>query len=135
MEKKNKKKKESSSWIAVIAIGVAIVKALDSAIELEDLQKAVSLIVIIALAVIFAAKDKKKRKANADCVQCDEGSTSLNRTVTAEKPGVYDETLRERRISHELEHQLKQLDSFLENGLIDKEEYEYLKNRKTRTIQ
>lgn len=135
MEKKKKKKKEGSRWIAVIAIGVAIVKALDSAIELEDLQKAVSLIVIIALAVIFAAKDKKKRKANADCVQCDEGSTSLNRTATAAKPAVYDETMRERRISHESEHQLKQLDSFLENGLIDKEEYEYLKNRKTRTIQ
>ena len=69
-------------------------------------------------------------KNAADCVEChDEGSSYFPAAGSSSISSSYDYGMQERRSAHEYEHQLKQLESQLESGLITKEEYRELKAR------
>lgn len=65
----------------------------------------------------------------ADCVECHDDSSSYFPAAGSSISSSYDYAMQERRSEHEYEHQLKQLDSMLESGLITKEEYKDMKAR------
>lgn len=111
---KNKKKRSGSS----IILSIAAVMALSTLSERADFSESLYVIIAIALAVIAAvflvARASIKAKKDTPIKEHRPESPGIERTVvndTAEG------------------HYLRQLDSFLKAGLIDKAEYKVLRER------
>ena len=135
---RNRQKKKSSP----IGIAFAVVLALASLAEGASGDADVLIGIIVIIAVIFAVfflvgkLSKKIRQTGAATAKIpvitrfsrDSGETP---PVTASRPKsfVYDDKAYERNEQRDIQRRLSQLDEFLKNGIIEKEEYRILRAR------
>ncbi|MBQ7895493.1 MAG: hypothetical protein IJ364_02920 [Oscillospiraceae bacterium] len=135
--RRNRNKKKSSKG-AVIAI--VLVFLLQMAGEISSSSFARSSIItilvpVLAIAIFFAVfafiakcavKAKKEEKANSRedtyCKTCSDEFVYNNRQVE------YNENSAEENFIRDRQRRLRQLDDFLKNGIIDKEEYMVLRS-------
>lgn len=139
----NKKKKKNSTIGAVAAVIIAFASVAESAGD--DLPVVLAILfgigVIVAVFALAAKAAKKAAKPGqtaggfgARAVESvsrwsrDKGETP---PVTAARPRtyVYDDRAYERNEQRDIQRRLAQLDDFLKNGIIEKEEYYILKAR------
>ena len=101
-------------------------------------------IVLIIGTVVFFLKRKKAARKKAEDQATVRWSAPVperrqNRAVPAERPAytpqpVYNENTSGENFQRDRQRRLAQLDSFLKNGLIDREEYKVLRSRYERDI-
>lgn len=140
---RNRQKKKNSP----LAIGLAVLLALFSLAESAggDGEMFIGFIVIIAViaALVFAvikivnkavyggAGKTNVRSKAAQAISKWSRDSGETPPVTASRPKsfVYDDRAYERNEQRDIERRLSQLDEFLKNGIIEKEEYRILRAR------
>lgn len=135
---RNRQKKKSSP----IGIAFAVILALASLAEGADGDADVFIGIIIIIAIIFAVfflvgKLSKKVRETGGAAAKKAVFTRFGRDseetlpVTASRPKtfVYDDRAYERNEQRDIQRRLSQLDEFLKNGIIEKEEYRILRAR------
>lgn len=135
---RNRQKKKSSP----IGIAFAVILALASLAEGAGGDADVFIGIIIIIAIIFAVfflvgKLSKKVRETGGAVAKKAVFTRFSRDseetlpVTAARPKtfVYDDMAYERNEQRDIQRRLSQLDEFLKNGIIEKEEYRILRAR------
>lgn len=133
----NRKNKGKSSWGGLIAVVIILlVNMASSGADAEVFAILIVLAAIIAIVVAFTFIVKKALGAGK--IDAAKITSYLNREEKGEErvfvrrepsTASYDEQAQEKNFIRDRERRLAQLDGFLKNGIIGKEEYNILKSR------
>ena len=137
MNSRNRKNKGKSSWGGLIAIAIVfLVNIASSGAGAELLAVLIVLAAVIAIVLAFVFIVKKALGAGK--IDAAKITSYLNREEQGEErtfvrrepvTASYDENAQENNFHRDRAKRLAQLDVFLKNGIIEKEEYNILKSR------
>jgi len=143
MENKNRKKKSSLGGI----IGTIVLLLLSIAGNGDGIM-AMAIIILIVVAAIMFFVGKKIADAAGNIPQPFEKAKSIftssawnsdvppeDEVFVARSPEIrsYDENAAERNFNRDKERRIRQLEVFLKNGIIEKDEYRFLRDRYERS--
>lgn len=122
--KKSDKKSGKSVWIWITAAIIFFADILGEALPTVLGFLLIFAVPIGIIVVVIYAEKKKKGKAGAERAYSPEP-----KKYTAPDREYYDSDCMEADTGHDHDRRAEQLEAFLKNGLIDKEEYEMMKSR------
>ena len=124
----NKKKKSDGRVGGIIVLILAMIASLAENINGDAVAQLIFLLVpvaIIVAVVVFIRKAIKKAKAEKSTAKEDRPFTAASTGTAA----IYNEHAAEENFLRDKKRRLSQLDVFLKNGIIEKDEYRLLKER------
>ena len=137
-DNRNRQKKKNSPLAIAFAVLLAFFSIAESAGGAADVSIGIIVIIAIILAVFFVVgKLSKNVREKGGAAVKDSIITRFSRDsgdtppVTASRPKtfIYDDRAYERNEQRDIQRRLSQLDEFLKNGIIEKEEYRILRAR------
>ena len=137
-DNRNRQKKKNSPLAIAFAVLLAFFSIAESAGGDADVFIGIIVIIAIIFAVFFVVgKLSKKVREKGGAAVKDSIITRFSRDsgetppVTASRPKtfIYDDRAYERNEQRDIQRRLSQLDEFLKNGIIEKEEYRILRAR------